>query len=105
MTRRRGVALSIGIVIAASYLVAVAGILSYGLPLLRLTRNPDALLAVAPELISGPAFVIGVASEFVILGLVLGHVVHAARAPQLSSARRALWLGALILGSVVAVPF
>jgi hypothetical protein len=105
MTRGRAIAATIGITIAASYAVAAVEFVIYTLPFLRLAENPDALRAVVPRLASGPAVVLGLVCDFVIAGLVLGHLVHAIRAPQLPRARKALWVAALVLGTFVAVPF
>jgi len=105
MTGRRKLALGIGIAILLSYAVAIIGFVSYGLPALRLLGKPEALQAVRGLQESRVAFVLGISSEFAIVALVLGHLVHAARTRQLSGSERVFWVAALLIGNFVALPF
>jgi hypothetical protein len=105
MTRRRGLALGIGITMAVSYIVAAIGFFGFAPALLRATSEPDALDAVGTGGGFGVAMLAAVAAAFAIAVLQIGYMVHAARSRLLSRSRKALWETALLLGSVFVMPF
>jgi len=103
-TSGSGMARGVGLAILVSYAAAVAGFLVIGPPLLHASSVPD-----PGDATGGRRFAMALAlfcvAAAAIAVLHVGHIVHAARNRRLSADARALWIAALVVGSVVVLPF
>ena len=105
MTRRRGFALGIGITMMAAYAVAAIGFFQFAPPLLHASSNPESLAAAPPGYGFRAAIVEAAGGALVIAALQIVCMVQACRSRQLSGSGKAGWVMALLLGSVVVMPF
>ena len=105
MTRRRGFAIGIGITMAAAYTAGVIGFFQVAPALLRASSVPESQVSTQTGHGYRLALLVTAVAATVIAALQLAFMIQAGRSRRLSGAKRALWVAALLFGSVAVMPF
>ena len=89
----------------AAYAVAAIGFFQFAPPLLRASSSPESLAATQSGHGFRRAMLAAAGATCVIAVLQITYMVQACRSRRLSGSSKARWVTALLLGSVVVMPF